>query len=168
MRWPAAAGSPISVLPQLDRGFCVTQRAHITHLSRVTAPGKGASNDLLLGWSWHRHLCETTDFPLVYVHADTGDLGVGGNSCALETMPSRRCLSLTDNLLVSAGAHRLTLGAHGELLNLPTHYNLSRWILSQLALPEYRFAGIRRSGQLRGSSRIRHEREETFGPFAPS
>jgi hypothetical protein len=104
--------------------FHVTQRAHITRLSWVTAPARGVSNDLLLARSWYRHQCETTDFPLVYVHADVGDLGVGGNSLCTGDYARQEVLELTDNLLISAGAHRLTFGAHGELINLPTHYNL--------------------------------------------
>ena len=104
--------------------FHITQRAHITHLSWVTAPGSGVSNDLLLAWSWYRHQCQTTDFPLVFVNADAGDLGVGGNSLCTGDFAKQEVLELTDNLLISAGAHRLTFGAHGELVNLPTHYNL--------------------------------------------
>jgi hypothetical protein len=104
--------------------FHITQLAHITRLSWVTALGSGVSNDLLLARSWYRHQCETTDFPLVYVHADTGDLGVGGNSLCTGDYARQEVLELTDNLLMSAGAHRLTFGAHGELIDLPTHYNL--------------------------------------------
>ena len=104
--------------------FHITQRAHVTRISWVTASASGVANDLLLARSWYRHRCETSDFPFVLVHADAGDLGVGGNSLCTGDLAQQEVLELTDNLLVSGGPHRLTLGAHGEIIDLPTRYSL--------------------------------------------
>jgi hypothetical protein len=104
--------------------FHLLERAHLTRVSWVTAPRPGVSNDLLLARSWYQHRCRTTDFPLVFVSVDAGDLGVGGNSLCTGDYAGQEVLELTDNLSVSAGSHRFTVGAHGELVELPTLQNL--------------------------------------------
>ena len=105
--------------------FQLAARAHISRLAWVTAPARGLSNDLLLARSWFRQSCGTTDFPLVFVHADAGDLGAGGNSLCVGDRVEEEILELTDNLTLQAGTHRVTFGAHGELIRLPTHENLA-------------------------------------------
>jgi hypothetical protein len=115
-----------------DERFCLGStafqlivRSHISRLAWVMAPSRRLSNDLLLARSWFRQTCRTTDFPLVFVHADAGDLGTGGNSLCVGDRSKEEILELTDNLTLDAGSHRLTLGTHGELIRLPTHENLS-------------------------------------------
>jgi hypothetical protein len=104
--------------------FQLLERAHISRLSWVTAPDASLSNDLLLARSWYQHRCRTTDFPFLLVHVDAGELGVGGNSLCTGDSAKQEVLELTDNLLVSAGAHRLTFGVHSELINLPSRSTL--------------------------------------------
>jgi hypothetical protein len=105
--------------------FQLPTRAHVTRLAWVTALGPQLSNDLLLARSWFRQTCRTTDFPLVFVRADAGDLGLGGNALCVGDMLEEQILELTDNVALTAGAHRFTFGAHGELIRLPTHENLA-------------------------------------------
>jgi hypothetical protein len=105
--------------------FQLVVRSHVSRLAWVTAPDRRLSNDLLLARSWFRQTCRTTDFPLVFVHADAGDLGTGGNSLCVGDRVEEQILELTDNLAIDAGSHRITLGTHGELIRLPTHQNLS-------------------------------------------
>ena len=105
--------------------FHLPTRAHVTRLAWVTALGPRLSNDLLLARSWFRQTCRTAEFPLVFVHADAGDLGVGGNSLCVGDMLEEQILEVTDNVALTAGAHRFTFGAHAELIRLPTHENLA-------------------------------------------
>ncbi len=103
--------------------FRLSVRAHITRLAWATALGRRFSNDLLLARSWFRQTCRTTDFPLVFVRAGAGDLGAGGNSLCVGDRLEEEVLELSDNLSLTAGSHRFTFGAHGELIRLPTHEN---------------------------------------------
>ncbi|MGH7513361.1 MAG: TonB-dependent receptor [Gemmatimonadales bacterium] len=105
--------------------FQLVVRDHISRLAWATAFGRRLSNDLMLARSRYRQTCRTTDFPLVFVHADAGDLGAGGNSLCVGDRVEEEILELTDNLSLTAGSHRFTLGTHGELIRLPTHYNLA-------------------------------------------
>jgi hypothetical protein len=112
--------------------FHLPTRIHVTRLAWVTALGSRLSNDLLVSRSWLRQSCRTTHFPLVFVRADAGELGAGGNSLCEGDMHEEEILELTDDLALTAGAHRLTFGVHGELIRLPTHENLrfgfgARW-----------------------------------------
>jgi hypothetical protein len=105
--------------------FQLVVRDHITRLAWATALGRRLSNDLMLARSRYRQTCRTTDFPFVFVHADAGDLGAGGNSLCVGDRVEEEVLELTNNLSLTAGSHRFTLGTHGELIHLPTHYNLA-------------------------------------------
>jgi hypothetical protein len=105
--------------------FHLPTRIHVTRLAWVTPLGPRLSNDLLVSRSWFRQSCRTTRFPLVFVRADAGDLGVGGNSLCEGDMHEERILEVTDDVALAAGPHRLTLGVHGELIRLPTHENLA-------------------------------------------
>jgi len=104
--------------------FQLPTRAHMGRATWVAALGPKLSNDLLVGGTWFRQTCRTTDFPMVYVHADAGDLGAGGNSLCIGDQNAQDILEVTDNLTLAAGAHHLTAGVHGELIGLPTHSNL--------------------------------------------
>jgi hypothetical protein len=104
--------------------FQLPTQAHISRATWVAALGPKLSNDLLLAGSWFQQTCRTTDFPLVFVHADAGDIGVGGNSLCVGDRNEQDILELTDNLSLAAGTHHLTAGIHGELIRLPTHSNL--------------------------------------------
>ena len=105
--------------------FQLLVRAHVTRLAWAASLGRNLSNDLLLARSWFRQTCRTTDFPLVFVHADAGDLGAGGNSLCVGDRVGEEILELTNNLSLTAGSHRFTFGIHGELIRLPTHENLA-------------------------------------------
>ena len=104
--------------------FQLLVRSHVTRLAWATALGRRISNDLMLARSRYRQTCRTTDFPLVFVHADGGDLGAGGNSLCVGDLTQEEVLELTDDLSLTVGSHRLTFGTHGELIRLPTHFNL--------------------------------------------
>lgn len=105
--------------------FHLAVRSHVSRVAWATTLGQRISNDLLVARSWYRQTCRTTDFPLVFVSADAGDLGAGGNSLCVGDRTEEELLELTDNLSLNVGAHRVTLGAHGELVRLPTHENLA-------------------------------------------
>jgi hypothetical protein len=117
--------------------FRLAVRAHVSRLAWVTTLGQRISNDLLVARSWYRQTCRTTDFPLVFVRADAGDLGAGGSSLCVGDRTEEEVLELTDNLSLSAGAHRVTFGAHGELVRLPTHENLAYFFA-----PSWHFASL--------------------------
>jgi carboxypeptidase family protein/TonB-dependent receptor-like protein len=104
--------------------FRLPTRIHVSRLAWATSLGPRISNDLLVTRSWFRQDCRTAAFPLVFVRADAGNLGVGGNSLCEGDMHGEQILEATDDVALTLGAHRLTVGAHGELIRLPTHENL--------------------------------------------
>jgi hypothetical protein len=131
--------------------FQLQVKADITRLNWAAAIGPRLTNDLLLAHSQYHQGCQTTDFPLVFVHVDGGDLGVGGNSLCVGDLTDEEILELTDNLSLTAGPHQITMGAHGESIRLPTHENLvfsfgTNWHFQSLdslsaGLPD-RFTGV--------------------------
>ena len=64
----------------------------------MTAPGGASPTICCSPGPGSGSSCRTTDFPLVFVHADAGDLGAGGNSLCVGDMVEEEILELTDNL----------------------------------------------------------------------
>ncbi len=110
-------------LTSIAQGLPVT--AHATHLAWTAAPGRRLANELLLARRWGRQTCTTaSNFPSVFAHADAGELQAGAALPCRGDRVEQQISELTDNLTLTAGAHRITLGTHDELISLPTHENL--------------------------------------------
>lgn len=153
--------------------FQLVVRSQITRLSWAAALGRRLSNDLLLARSWFRQTCQTTNFPLVFVHADAGDLGAGGNSLCVGDRSEQEVLEVTNNLSLAAGSHRFTFGTHGELIRLPTHENLAfffaaGWHFQSLdslaARAPDRFSGVVEN-PVRQGGRLSDLRTELVSPY---
>ena len=102
-------------------GFIIPVTTHATRLEWNAAPGGRFSNQLLVARLRSRNSCRpaTTAFPSLSVHADQGELIAGAADFCFGESQVERLLELTDNLTVSAGRHRATLGTHDELIALP-------------------------------------------------
>ena len=102
-------------------GFVLPVTTHATRLEWNTAPGRGLANQLLVARLHTRSGCRpnTVAFPFLSVHADQGELIAGSAAFCLGESAVERLLELTDNLAITVGSHRLTLGTHDELIALP-------------------------------------------------
>jgi hypothetical protein len=81
------------------------------------------SNELILGYLRIRGKCiPNSIFPQILVASDSGTLAAGAG----EFCPTRRtdqdAFELTDNLTFGLGGHRITVGAHSELLHFLNTY----------------------------------------------
>jgi hypothetical protein len=92
---------------------------HATRLAWTVAFGRRFSNELLLARVENRRTCTpNADFPEVVVAADEGFILAGSAQLCLGLDYGHTIWELTDNFGLAAGNHRLTFGAHGELIHL--------------------------------------------------
>lgn len=104
-----------------SRTFALDVESHATHLSWSGTLGSRVANELRLARSRYVHRClPASDFATVFVRADAGELAAGTADFCINERNQQQILELTDNLSFSAGAHRLIVGTHNELLSLPT------------------------------------------------
>ncbi|HET7240518.1 MAG TPA: carboxypeptidase regulatory-like domain-containing protein, partial [Gemmatimonadales bacterium] len=90
-----------------------------TRLAWTTAFGSRFSNELMLARVDDRRTCfPNSDYPFVSVGADGGELIAGTAEGCTGAETSQKVWELTDNFGLAAGDHRLTVGTHGELINL--------------------------------------------------
>jgi hypothetical protein len=107
-----------------------------TRLAWTTAFGSRFSNELILARLHDRRTCRpNSDFSEVAVAADGGAIlaGTAGLCGGVET--GQTIWEVTDNFGVAAGNHRLTLGTHGELIDLVDNAVLrsaGRWFFDSL------------------------------------
>jgi len=105
--------------PLSSAGVQAPETINATRLAWTTAFGNRFSNELMLARVDDRRTCTpNSDFPSVSVQADSGGLvaGMAGGCTGSET--GQRVWELTDNFGLAAGDHRLTVGTHGELIDL--------------------------------------------------
>lgn len=92
---------------------------HATRLAWTTAFGTRFSNDLRLARVDDRRAClPNSNFALVTVNVDSGGTEAGRPGACLGLEVGQTIWEITDNFGVAAGDHRLTLGTHGELIDL--------------------------------------------------
>jgi hypothetical protein len=104
-----------------SRTFTVDVQSHATRLSWTGTLANRVANELRLGRSRYVHRClPASDFATVFVRADAGELAAGTADFCSNERNQQQILELTDNVSFSAGAHRLIVGTHDELLSLPT------------------------------------------------
>jgi hypothetical protein len=90
-----------------------------TRLTWATAFGSRYSNELILARVDDRRTCfPNSDFPEVPVRADGGEITAGVAPSCIGAESGQTMWELTDNFGMAAGNHRLTLGTHGELIDL--------------------------------------------------
>ena len=90
-----------------------------TRLAWTAGVGRGLTNELLAARVDDRRRCLPNSlFPHVLVTSDGGTLMAGMAEVCLGLKTGYTIWELTDNVGVTAGNHRLTLGTHDELMNL--------------------------------------------------
>jgi hypothetical protein len=100
-------------------GSQTPETIHATRLAWTAAFGGRFSNELTLARVDDRRTClPSSDFPSVTVDADSGAIGAGRPESCLGLEVGQTIWEITDNFGVAAGDHRLTLGTHGELIDL--------------------------------------------------
>jgi outer membrane receptor protein involved in Fe transport len=125
-----------------SNAFALPVQSHATRLAWSTTFGGRYSNELTLARQEEGFHCEfAADFPAVRV-ATSGRPLVAGGACLAALVRARdiqhqNLLELTDNVTVSAGAHRLTFGTHDErlrLVDLPIldHFYGTTWTFGSL------------------------------------
>ena len=90
-----------------------------TRLAWTAAFATRFSNELILARVDDRRTClPNSTFPTVSVLADEGEIVAGRPSPCLGVETGSTIWEVTDNFGIAAGNHRLTLGTHGELIDL--------------------------------------------------
>ena len=90
-----------------------------TRVNWTAAFGARFANELILARVDDRRTClPNSRFPSVQVEVDNGFVTAGTRESCLGLETGHTTWELTDNLGMAAGNHRLTLGVHGELIDL--------------------------------------------------
>lgn len=121
-----------------SRSFRLPVRVNATRLAWIASTATGLENELRVSrLNEHNRCVPAVAYPGIVVAADRGALAAGSaNFCSGEST-LERILELTDNLTLSLGSHRLTVGGHAEQIRLPTVQNLqylfdAGWFFSSL------------------------------------
>ena len=105
--------------PFSSAGAVGPETTNATRLAWTTAFGRRFTNELILARVDDRRTCTpNSDFPRVSVGADSGELIAGMAEGCSGAETGQRVWELTDNFGLAAGDHRLTVGIHGELIDL--------------------------------------------------
>lgn len=125
--------------------FCLTSSSfrlpvtvQATRLGWTSIPGPGIENELRLARLYEHNRCvPATTYPGLLVIADLGLLSAGTANFCTGDFSTERILEATDNLTLTEGAHRVTIGAHGERIDLPRADGLqyffhTNWIFASL------------------------------------
>ena len=108
-----------------SRGFELHFTLHATRLEWSTASASGLSNRLLLGRLWSLQRCFTaSNYAAIEVGADNGVLSAGQTAACRGEHTTQNFLELTDDLTLSLGSHRLTVGTHNEWTRIPSFTGL--------------------------------------------
>lgn len=92
---------------------------HSTRIAWTGAFGSRFSNDLILARVDDRRTCfPNSNFPAVFVEADSGVIIAGTPGACLGLETGYTIWEITDNFGIAVGNHRLTVGTHGELIDL--------------------------------------------------
>jgi Carboxypeptidase regulatory-like domain len=90
-----------------------------TRLTWTTAFARPFSNELIMARLDASQRCvPASAFPMVEVSEHDATLLAGSTGYCLGQTSEQEIWELTDNMSAAAGAHRLTFGTHGELINL--------------------------------------------------
>jgi hypothetical protein len=102
-----------------------------TRLTWTAGLGRRMANELVMARLAGSGKCSPgAGFPEIEVIERGAILRAGGHGGCLANVFEEKIWELTDNLSVAAGAHRLTVGTHGELLSLAdatTPYPIGIW-----------------------------------------
>jgi hypothetical protein len=102
-----------------SNGLSVPLTVNATRLNWATAFARRWTNELILGHLHETNEClPTVDFAAVEVLADAGGMAAGAWEGCRGLVTAQSSWEVTNNLGLAAGAHRLTLGMHHELLHL--------------------------------------------------
>lgn len=102
-----------------SNGISVPLTVNATRLNWTTTFAQRWTNELILGHLHEGNQClPTVDFAAVEIVADAGGMAAGAWEGCRGLVTAQSSWEVTDNLGLAAGAHRLTLGMHHELLRL--------------------------------------------------
>jgi hypothetical protein len=129
-----------------QRGFfCLTSSSfrlpvtvQATRLGWTSIPSPGIENELRLARLREHNRClPATPYPSLFVRADLGFLLAGSAAFCTGSFTTENIFEATDNLTLTQGAHRVTVGGHAERIRLPTVDGLqylfhTNWIFDSL------------------------------------
>ncbi|HEY8166566.1 MAG TPA: carboxypeptidase regulatory-like domain-containing protein [Gemmatimonadaceae bacterium] len=103
-----------------SRSFRIPVTVDATRFAWIGSIRSGVENELRIARLDERNRCvPATTYPAVVVAADQGWLAAGSADFCQGDLTRQQIMEMTDNLTVTRGAHRLTVGAHGERVRIP-------------------------------------------------
>jgi hypothetical protein len=117
--WRADGRREIGFYELSSGGFSRRVPVNATRVNWTAVFGRRLSNELVLGRLDASDECVPIGaFTGVEVQADDGVIAAGRPPGCEGAVSGQTIWEMTDNLMVEAGAHRLTFGTHGELIHL--------------------------------------------------